>query len=61
MNIHNCEDLLFVYGEYREMANDISNDNGRTISSASLIMLLKQMNDKIYELKSEIRQLKEDN
>jgi len=53
-----CEELLFVYGEYREMANDISNDGGRTISSASLIMLLQQMNDRIYELESEIRQLK---
>ena len=58
LNVHNCEDLLFVYGEYREMANDISNDNGRTISSASLIMLLHQMNERIYELESEIRNLK---
>ena len=58
LNIHNCEDLLFVYGEYSEMANDISNDNGRTISSASLIMLLHQMNERIYELESEIRNLK---
>jgi hypothetical protein len=55
-----CEELLFVYGEYREMTNDISNDSGRTISSASLIMLLKHMNDRIYELESEIRQLKGD-
>ena len=58
LNVHNYEDLLFVYGEYREMANDISNDNGRTISSASLIMLLHQMNERIYELESEIRNLK---
>jgi len=53
-----CEELLFVYGEYREMADDISNDSGRTISSASLIMLLHQMNGRIYELESEIRHLK---
>jgi len=58
LNAHNCEDLLFVYGEYREMANDISNDNGRTISNYSLIMLLHQMNERIYELESEIRNLK---
>ena len=55
-----CEELLFVYGEYREMADDISNDSGRTISGASLIMLLHQMNERIYELESEIRQLKGD-
>ena len=53
-----CEELLFVYGEYREIANDISDDGGRTISSASLIMLLQQMNDRIYELESDLRQLK---
>jgi hypothetical protein len=55
-----CEELLFVYGEYSEMANDISNDDGRTISGASLIILLKEMNDRIYALESEIRQLKGD-
>ena len=59
--LFDCEEELFVRGEYREMTNDISNDNGRTISSASLIILLKQMNDRIYELESEIRQLKGDN
>ena len=57
-SVAQCEELLFVYGEYSEMTNDISNDSGRTISSASLIMLLKHMNDRIYELESEIRQLK---
>jgi hypothetical protein len=55
-----CEELLFVYGEYREMANDISNDCGRTISSASLIMLLHQMNNRICDLEREIRHLKAD-
>ena len=59
-SVAQCEELLFVYGEYREMANDISNDCGRTISSASLIMLLHQMNNRIYELESEIRELKKD-
>ena len=57
-SVNQCEELLFVYGEYREMANDISNDCGRTISSASLIMLLQQMTERIYELECEIRQLK---
>lgn len=56
-----CEELLFVYGEYREMANDISNDCGRTISSASLIMLLQQMTDRICDLEREIAKLKGEN
>jgi hypothetical protein len=59
-SVAQCEELLFVYGEYREMANDISNDCGRTISSASLIMLLHQMTDRICDLEREIRQLKAD-
>jgi hypothetical protein len=59
-SVAQCEELLFVYGEYREMANDISNDCGRTISSASLIMLLHQMNNRICDLEREIRQLKAD-
>ncbi len=59
-SVNQCEELLFVYGEYREIANDISNDGGRTISSASLIVLLKDMNDRISDLESEIRQLKGD-
>jgi hypothetical protein len=59
-SVAQCEELLFVYGEYREMANDISNDCGRTISSASLIMLLQQMTDRICDLEREIRQLKAD-
>jgi hypothetical protein len=57
-SVNQCEELLFVYGEYRETTNDISDDGGRTISNASLIMLLQQMNDRIYELESELRQLK---
>ena len=56
-----CEELLFVYGEYREMANDISNDCGRTISSASLIMLLQQMTDRICDLEREIAKLNGEN
>jgi hypothetical protein len=36
----------------------ISEDSGETICSRSLIMLLQQMTEEIYELKCEIRQLK---
>lgn len=49
-SILQCEESLFDCGEYREMTTDISNDGGRTISARSLIMLLKQMNDRIHEL-----------
>jgi|688.fasta_scaffold172085_6 hypothetical protein len=60
-SVAQCEELLFVYGEYREMANDISNDCGRTISSASLIMLLQQMTDRICDLEREIAKLNGEN
>jgi hypothetical protein len=43
------------------MANDISNDCGRTISSASLIMLLQQMTDRICDLEREIAKLNGEN
>jgi hypothetical protein len=36
----------------------ISEDSGETICSRSLIMLLQQMSEEIYELKCEIRHLK---
>ena len=36
----------------------ISEDSGETICSRSLIMLLQQMTDRIYELECEIRHLK---
>jgi hypothetical protein len=36
----------------------ISEDSGETICSRSLIMLLQQMTEEIYELKCEIRHLK---
>jgi hypothetical protein len=60
-SVAQCEELLFVYGEYREMVNDISNDCGRTISSASLIMLLHQMNNRICDLEREIAKLNGEN
>lgn len=51
---------FFSYNNYgaEQILSDISEDDGETICSRSLIMLLHQMNDKIYELESEIRQLK---
>jgi len=52
-SILQCEESLFDCGEYREMTTDISNDGGRTISARSLIMLLKQMNDRIHELEQQ--------
>ena len=48
----------FSYGEYSDTLTYISEDSGETICSRSLIMLLHQMNERIYELESEIRQLK---
>ena len=50
---------FFSYNNYgaEQIISDISEDSGETICSRSLIMLLHQMNNKIYELESEIRQL----
>jgi hypothetical protein len=39
----------------------ISGDSGETICSRSLIMLLQQMTEEIYELKCEIRKLNGEN
>ena len=41
-----------------KLISNLSEDNGETICSRSLIMFLKEMNNRIYELESEIRQLK---
>ena len=41
-----------------KLISNLSEDNGETICSRSLIMLLRQMSDRIYELECEIRQLK---
>lgn len=48
----------FSYGEYSDTKNLLSEDDGETICSRSLIMLLHQMDERIYELEYEIRQLK---
>ena len=50
---------MFAGGwEYSDTTGLISEDSGETICSRSLIMLLQQMTDRIYELECEIRQLK---
>ena len=50
---------MFAGGwEYSDTTGLISEDGGETICSRSLIMLLQQMNEEIYELKCEIRHLK---
>ena len=52
---------MFAGGwEYSDTTGFISEDSGETICSRSLIMFLQQMTDRIYELESEIRQLKGD-
>ena len=48
----------FCYGDYSDTLKYISEDDGETICSRSLIMLLQQMNERINELEYEIRQLK---
>jgi hypothetical protein len=50
---------FFKYNNYeaQQIISDISEDDGETICSRSLIMLLHQMNERIYELEYEIRQL----
>ena len=40
------------------LISNLSEDSGETICSRSLIMFLKEMDNRIYELESEIRQLK---
>ena len=41
-----------------KLISNLSEDSGETICSRSLIMLLQQMTDRIYELECEIRHLK---
>ena len=50
----------FTYNnqEAEYIISAISEDSGETICSRSLIMLLQQMSERIYDLESEIRQLK---
>ena len=53
------EFFQFNNSETEKIISDISEDNGETICSRSLIMLLKEMNDRIKNLETEIQQLKE--
>ncbi len=51
---------FFTYNNYEAeyIISAISEDNGETICSRSLIMFLQQMTDHIYKLECEIRHLK---
>ena len=53
----------FTYNnsEAEYIISAISEDSGETICSRSLIMLLQQMSDRIYELESETRKLNGEN
>ena len=53
----------FTYNnsESEYIISAISEDSGETICSRSLIMLLQQMSDRIYELESETRKLNGEN
>jgi hypothetical protein len=55
---HAKEFFTYNNSEAEYIISAISEDSGETICSRSLIMLLKHMNDRIYELESEICQLK---
>jgi hypothetical protein len=50
---------MFSYGVgMTTLISNLSEDSGETICSRSLIMLLKEMNDYIKNLETEIQQLK---
>jgi hypothetical protein len=55
---HAKEFFTYNNSEAEDIISAISEDSGETICSRSLIMLLQQMSEEIYELEYEIRQLK---
>jgi len=55
---HAKEYFTYNNQDAEHIISAISGDSGETICSRSLIMLLQQMTEEIYELKCEIRQLK---
>ena len=55
---HAKEFFTYNNSEAEDIISAISEDSGETICSRSLIMFLKEMDNRIYELESEIRQLK---
>jgi hypothetical protein len=55
---HAKEFFTYNNSEAEDIISAISEDSGETICSRSLIMFLHQMSERIYELESEIRQLK---
>jgi hypothetical protein len=55
---HAKEYFTYTNRDAEYIISAISEDSGDTICSRSLIMLLQQMSERIYELECEIRQLK---
>jgi hypothetical protein len=55
---HAKEQFTYTNRDAEYIISAISEDSGETICSRSLIMLLQQMTERIYELECEIRQLK---
>jgi hypothetical protein len=51
------EHFTYDNREAEHVISAISEDGGETICSRSLIMLLHQMSDRIYELECEVRKL----
>ena len=51
------EQFTYTNRDAEYIISAISEDSGDTICSRSLIMLLQQMTDRIYELECEIRKL----
>jgi hypothetical protein len=53
---------MFSYGVgMTKLISNLSEDSGDTICSRSLIMLLQQMTERIYDLECEIRKLNGEN
>ena len=55
---HAKEYFTYNNQEAEYIISAISEDSGETICSRSLIMLLQQMSDRIYELEYDYRQLR---
>jgi hypothetical protein len=58
---HAKEFFTYNNSEAEDIISAISEDSGETICSRSLIMLLQQMTERIYELECEIKKLNEEN
>ena len=58
---HAKEFFTYNNSEAEDIISAISEDGGEAICSRSLIMLLQQMTERIYELECEIKKLNEEN